>query len=465
MASMMSYSYDEIRILDPGAGIGSLFVACVERACRSKRPPRKIVVTAYEIDLYLHGRLIDSMNRARKLCYDNEIEFAGYVRRDFIHDFVDGNFSNIFTHVIMNPPYEKISVSSPTSVALREAGLHVVNSYAAFIAISCRLLSKDGQMAFISPRSFCNGVYFKRFRKDFLDYMTFRRIHLFTSRTSSFRDDCVSQENIIVFAKKTSRQTRVVISSSRDIDDRSKMWKAPLSGVVFDDDPHRFIHILPDEAASRIADAMRNLECTLDDLSLDVSTGKVVDFRTREELMHENVNGAVPLVRPFNISKGAVMFPVNGRKHHNFIRNTQRSGRLLVENGNYVVVKRFATVEEKRRVVAAVWTKESYDSSLVGFENRTNYFHRGGNSIDYMLARGLWAFLNSTMVDTYFRQFSGNMQVNATDLRYLRYPSAVRLKSLGLLVEGHYNQTVIDRAVARIFTQRDAPRLERLTIR
>ena len=48
-----------------------------------------------------------------------------------------------------------------------------------------------------------------------------------------------------------------------------------------------------------------------------------------------------------------------------------------------------------------------------------------------MLARGLVAFLNSTPVDQFFRQFSGHTQVNATDLRNMRYPSLDALLRLG----------------------------------
>ena len=47
------------------------------------------------------------------------------------------------------------------------------------------------------------------------------------------------------------------------------------------------------------------------------------------------------------------------------------------------------------------------------------------------LAKGLSAFLNSSFVDSYFRQFSGHTQVNATDLRKLNYPPADALERLG----------------------------------
>jgi adenine-specific DNA-methyltransferase len=61
-------------------------------------------------------------------------------------------------------------------------------------------------------------------------------------------------------------------------------------------------------------------------------------------------------------------------------------------------------------------------------------FHRDGAGLSRKLARGLAAFLNSELVDTYFRQFNGHTQVNATDLRNLRYPSPRALEELGCRV-------------------------------
>jgi len=48
-----------------------------------------------------------------------------------------------------------------------------------------------------------------------------------------------------------------------------------------------------------------------------------------------------------------------------------------------------------------------------------------------MLAKGLAVFLNSTLVDLFFRQFNGHTQVNAGDLRKLRYPQRDALLSMG----------------------------------
>jgi len=44
MASMMDYSQPHIRILDPGAGTGSLFAACIDRICERHSPESVDVV-------------------------------------------------------------------------------------------------------------------------------------------------------------------------------------------------------------------------------------------------------------------------------------------------------------------------------------------------------------------------------------------------------------------------------------
>lgn len=432
MASMMDYSQDTVSILDPGAGVGSLFAACAETVCGMEQPPRRMSVTTYEVDPALADNLSGSLERTRALCEDRDIHFSGsLVKGDFITDYCHGVDIGGFTHIIMNPPYGKINVSSDLYGELRRTGIQTTNLYAAFIAIAQNLLNNEGQMVFISPRSFCNGVYFDRFRDGFLESMAIRRIHLFDSRMTSFHNDGVLQENVVIYATKHGHPGIVTISSSSGPEGHIKSRQATYSEMVFNDDPRRFIHIVPDTAGSKISSVIRGLKCTLDDLGLDVSTGKVVDFRIRSELRHDVTDGTVPLVRPFNISSGIAEFPILGRKHQNFIVSSEKSKKLLVENGTYILVKRFTTVEERRRVVAAMWTSEQYETNLLGFENRINYFHQNGSGLDDVVAKGLWMFLNSTMVDSYFRQFNGSTQVNATDLRYIRYPSVHVLKRLG----------------------------------
>lgn len=457
MALMMDYNRQaEIRILDPGAGAGSLFLACVKAACsRGAATTSSVSVVAYEIDPSLSGILDSVMRTAKELCSDSGVSFSGrIICGDIISDYAKGLIDNRFTHVIANPPYKKIRVGSPEHVMLNRAGIPTTNEYAAFVDISCAALAPLGQISFISPRSFCNGMYFRKFRERFLDAMSIKRIHLFESRTSSFSDDGVLQENIIVSARKGGQHPKVATISS-STGPRSNIItsrRVPVEMIVHPKDSHMFIHI--PTCGQKIAESLGELRCTLDDLGICVSTGKVIDFRARTSLRFSisAVPRTVPLVRPFNISGGVMQFPLESR-HPNYVVSGPGTLGLLVPNGHYVVLKRFTTREERKRLVAAVWKPDCHNlaEKVIGFENRTNFFHSNGSGLDPDLADGLWAFLNSSIVDLYIRQFNGNTQINATDLRYLRYPAIRQLKKLGSLVDSSvFNQDEIDKAVKQV---------------
>ena len=108
---------------------------------------------------------------------------------------------------------------------------------------------------------------------------------------------------------------------------------------------------------------------------------------------------------------------------------------MLIPSSIYVLVKRFSAKEETRRITAALYDPEQFKTEQIGFENHINYFHNSGQGLSKNLAKGLVLFLNSTIADAYFRQFSGHTQVNATDLRNLKYPSRAQLEALGAKID------------------------------
>ena len=100
--------------------------------------------------------------------------------------------------------------------------------------------------------------------------------------------------------------------------------------------------------------------------------------------------------------------------------------------------------------MAAIYDPTRIDAPLVGFENHLNYFHKQGKGLAADLAKGLAVYLNSTIVDQYFRLFSGHTQVNATDLRKMPYPTYEQLLRLGAGVNKTMpNQETIDTIVEK----------------
>lgn len=67
MAGMLDCRKSTVRILDPGAGAGSLCAALVLTLCERPKRPATIAVTAYEIDPVLVGYLRQTLDRCRSV--------------------------------------------------------------------------------------------------------------------------------------------------------------------------------------------------------------------------------------------------------------------------------------------------------------------------------------------------------------------------------------------------------------
>jgi adenine-specific DNA-methyltransferase len=461
MASLFTADWRTVRLLDAGAGIGSLSVALARRICAQKRKPRDIEIVAYEVDPSLTPRLRANLDKCGRQCASSGIQFSAVVHnQDFIEAAVplvrDDMFTSSFQRfnaAIVNPPYRKIRGNSEHRLRLRSAGIETTNLYTAFLSLIVRLLGDDGQLVAITPRSFCNGPYFRPFREDLLRQMAIHRIHSFESRSAAFRADNVLQENIIIHATKTGDAPKVVAisTSTGEVGSPVREYLVPFSQVVSPADPERFIHLVSDHDQAIVKAAVGHFTTTLDDLGLTVSTGRVVDFRAASFLRQQPDTDTAPLIYPCHFNGGFIHWPkANSRKPNAIVANDETSS-LLIPAATYVLVKRFSSKEERRRIVACIFDPSRLPPcATVGFENHLNYFHVDGRGLPMELARGLAIFLNSTLIDQYFRQFNGHTQVNATDLRSIRYPTREQLVRLGRRVKVlPVDQANLDYAPAR----------------
>ncbi|MCX5811771.1 MAG: Eco57I restriction-modification methylase domain-containing protein [Proteobacteria bacterium] len=450
MSSMFETAVQEVKILDPGAGAGVLFAACVETLISRKNRPFSIDVVAYEADSTILPYLEETMELCKSLCASDGIKFRGIIKNE---DFIPAAIGEIreplfgfpdkrFTHVILNPPYKKINSQTAISRALYSSDIEVANLYAVFVWLSMHLLEPGGQMVAITPRSFCNGPYFKKFRVAFLHMMNLKQIHIFESRKKAFGDDNVLQENIIYHAARGLQKPKsVIISSSEGLDfDKTRILSIPYDQIVHPGDRDMFIHFGVDDVNAGLIEQIKRFTSSLNKLGLSVSTGRVVDFRARDYLRQFPQQETTPLIYPCHFLNGFVNWPVESGKKPNAIVSSSETSDLFVEAGFYVLTKRFSSKEQPRRVMAAIYDPSRINAGFVGFENHLNYFHRQGKGLLPDLAKGLALYLNSTIADQYFRRFSGHTQVNAADLRKMPYPTHEKLLQLG----GYVKETMPD---------------------
>ena len=441
MAGMFRCRGPRIRLLDAGAGMGMLSAAFVRRQLMRDTPPARIEVCAYELDEALIAGIEETFEACRAACEARSVAFSSTVRNtDFLDEGAEmlrDDFFSIrpqtFDAAIVNPPYGKLSTASAAYRLLRNVNAETTNLYTAFLNLVIGLLKPGGELVAITPRSFCNGTYFKPFRQNLLRQMSFRDIHVFDSRSAAFKHDKVLQENIILHAIKDAKAPRTIrVSQSGGADGDTIRTRVLLaSEVASPDDPEAFIHIPTSDRHMAAREQVCALDATLATLGLTVSTGRVVDFRAREHLRQEPDRSTSPLIYPCHFQGLFVRWPKHPARKPNAIENNSHTASLLVPSGVYVLTKRFTSKEERRRVVACIYAPEHVAPVPVGFENHVNYVHAHGQGLEMVLAKGLWAFLNSSSLDLYFRQFNGHTQVNATDLRNVRFPTADQLSRIG----------------------------------
>jgi adenine-specific DNA-methyltransferase len=420
-------------LLDAGAGIGSLTLAAAGAI-------DLVRAEVWEIDPVMVGYLRDNLASLG-------VPFAVH-EKDFIFDSVDRiqfDAGTRFTHAILNPPYKKIKTESYHRQACRQVGVETVNLYTAFLALAVLQMKDGGEIVAIVPRSFCNGPYYKPFRDLVLGKCSIDVMHAFESRSQAFKDDEVLQENIILKLTRGAKQGSVRLSFSHDAsfsDMHSR--EVPFDTIVQPKDEHRFIRIPKDD---EVEYGDTNLFThSLKELGLEVCTGPVVDFRLRQWWSQEPQPGTVPCIYPHHFTKEGFEWPKAHKKPNSLLRAPEVDKWLMPE-GNYVIVRRFSAKEERRRVVAHIVTPEDTKSELVGFENHWNVFHIRKRGLPHAIANGLAAFLNTSVLDDYFRIFSGHTQVNATDLRNMKYPSLERLLAFGEQFRHGMHQQEIDRLV------------------
>ncbi len=429
---------NKIKVLDPGTGMGSLTIAFILTVLTWKNKPNKIELTLYEIDTTVREHLEIILKELSSISLEKNIELSWQVEWcDFIEDNVSkiqSNSFDMFDYVILNPPYRKLGADTTENKLLLDIGINSANFYAAFVSLAKRLLKKKGELVAITPRSFCNGVYFVPFREDLKSDMRFLNIHLFDSRTSPFRKDEVLQETVIYHCIKDiwddTKKVNIIHSTDDCFDDLATQT-IRLDELIYPNDNNITIRIVKNDEDKAISEKIESLPCSLFDLEIEVSTGPIVGFREKRELLRkEVVEGSVPYLHSNHIRDSIIRWPSEGAKYNCIISDEENMKRLR-PSGNYVLVKRMSSKEERRRIVCGVVKGEQFETKFLGFDNKTNYYHKDKEGISLEFAKGLCLYLSSSIVDIYFRVFSGHTQVNAADLRGLKYPSKESLEELG----------------------------------
>lgn len=440
MAGLMKYRQSSVRILDTGAGTGILTGALCESILDND------IITNVHIDLYENDEKVlpilrENMKLIQTKMEQNEKKVTySIIEHNFIlsnDDFWNGREEkledDLYDVIISNPPYKKIAKAEPESVVMDSVVHGQPNIYFLFMAMSVKLLKPNGEMIFITPRSFTSGLYFRKFREYFLNTVRLTNVHLFNSRLDVFDGEKVLQEAIILRAIKTKQVTdSILISTSQDLHtNESFIHKVPYQTVVDMDSYNLFILIPTSLEEVELLTVINSWNYNLINLGFKLKTGPVVDFRALELIKKEPEANTVPLLWANHFNNNRISFPVAVSKNPQYIINTVESKKILLDSKNYLLVKRLTSKEERRRVQCSLYFAEEFPIEKIGIENHLNYVTKLNGDMNKEEMYGLFVLFNSTFIDTYYRILNGSTQVNATEVNAIPLPSLNDIKKMG----------------------------------
>jgi adenine-specific DNA-methyltransferase len=426
MAERLPLSGSPARLLDPGAGLGVLTCAVCEASSAD------IELEAFELDERLAVYLDTCLSYAQRWMAQAGRSLVYSIRRDdFVLAYADALYEPTprpFDAVISNPPYFKLPKSDPRARAAARVVHGQPNIYALFMALSAALLRPGGHVMFITPRSYAAGPYFSRFREYFFSRMRPRLLHLFESRRGVFDD--VLQESLILLAERSEQDSEIILSSSTGHTDFNHLLqrRKSTSAVIAQ---QNVLHLALSDEDEVISERVRFWTGSLRAYGLEVSTGPVVPFRATEFVSsHGDVPSThAPLFWMQNVKPMRCVWPVTHKSQYLRVKGAEK---LLLPNEHYVLLRRFSAKEERQRLIAAPYLAD-LDTPVIGLENHLNYIYRPDGVLASEEARGLAVLLNSSLMDAYFRRFSGSTQVNATELRTMALPPLEVIVELGRL--------------------------------
>lgn len=270
-----------------------------------------------------------------------------------IHDFILDNAptlkkdyqGELFDIIISNPPYFKLEKDDKRTIATKELVSGQPNIYSIFMGIAAKLLSANGELIFITPRSFASGSYFKAFREIFFNAVQIDQIHLFNSRKDTFSRDSVLQETVIIKAtrEKINPAKNVLVSSSTGVKDLFKPTTKyfPSSALIDLNSKEKILHLPTSDKEKRILSLVSTWQTVLSDFNIRISTGPVVSFRTSNFIQKNYENSTVflaPLFWLHNVGKIILEWPKQFKDKGQFIRIENGSKPVLIPNKNYILL-------------------------------------------------------------------------------------------------------------------------------
>ena len=454
-----------IHILDAGAGDGQLTLATLDRIGREPEAtrPRQIYLTAVEADTELADANEKNLNDIETWCKERHMNVgAAVVREDFLSPrrwrcrSVNVNAHIPIDTCIMNPPYRRTRNADPETRTIRLAGAATsANLYSAFCEIGWRNLQAGGQITATTPRSFQNGSTFAEFRRRLEADVDIDCIHIWQNRRTLYGVQNVIQETVCwhgTVTKGTPRRPLTVIAHGNHERQTTWRWRTPgdrkwIRSRNDGDTPRLMTN--SDRSEEALNDWGRQM-ATIENEDYRVETGRHIEYRHSGTTTEANDGALTPYLSAQHISPNRVLWPLTGSKNYYDAAADPRPLKVH-EPDAYVLVNRIAPNELEPRAQACAISSETTNNQAFVASDRVNVISLwapakadGSNPAERAnpdrnaraatrnaRARGLAAWINSSVGNTLIGSALGSTQINASDLRAIPVPPIQILDEIG----------------------------------
>lgn len=424
---------DSISILEPAAGCGILILKLILYLIDNVLC-KEIKLVAYENDEELFDILSNNMKKLETYLNNNSnIKINIFLRKaNFIIDnsckWREINGETQYNIIISNPPFNKINKTSVEAEVMKDIVYGQPNIYTLFIAMSLRLLAHGGKFVVISPRNYLTGEYSKKVRKYIFQNFSLSSIHSFDNR-NIFK--LVNQEVIISTYTNDKSVKEVEISHNGKF-----KFKLRLSDIIYDAESYSIL--IPRSIYSITnLNRLKIFKDSLIDLGLRVSVGPIVQFRKSEYLSRDvySISYAPILIANDIQQNNQILYygRINNPKRKTHNKSISIRATNLVQNDNYLLVRKVTAKDDKNTIIATVLHKNFFKHNLLGIDNNLIYFHKIdiNESLTLDECYGLYCFINSNYFEEYYSMINCTHTINISDFHNIKFPKLELVTSMG----------------------------------
>ena len=398
------------KIADISCGSGRFLLGVVKRLVREKVELKKIIESVYGADIDpILVRIAVANIRGYLAKNGYSVDIANKLHFE-VKDSLE-NIDNLFSKkknfdlVLGNPPYLKASPKNNWGHP---------NLYASFVEAGLDNLKTGGILAYIIPKSFVSGAYFKKLRDILQNKVETRELITLIERNSAFNK--VLQEQILLVFKNVNPNKDHEINVGNAFMNGGFVidkFSVPRESVFW----NKKMLCLPKNKLDYqifkkcFLNGFKNME----ESGLRVSTGHIVPFRVKDRLSSIHGRNHRALYWPHNIKPFQFKPQAKAKNRECAVLDCDELKSYKLSEP-VVAIKRISAKEQSRRIEAAlINNKEEYF-----LENHLNFLWKKSSNAPSLKIMEL--LLNSKLWDYLFRLINGNTQVSAYEMNIFPLP-------------------------------------------